>query len=394
MSRFSRFATVLTVALVVFAVAVPAFGAPASWQVVDVISHQEQSNSVLLVSGTLPESTTLPAEVSLSVPQGAQLQWAGEVFGGDPSKDIEATPAKTTQDGADVYTFTLTKARVGQVEIITPAVAFDGQAYTPSLTWVATQAVPEVRMSARIPAGSTIARPAEGAALEPGPEGYSYYTARFTDVKPGDTPSLAFAYSAAPAAAAPAAAGGGAADNTALLIVVLVVVVAAGAALAVSVSRKMASRSGAGDDDDEVVDTRGDRSAPSVQPSAEESTDEPAPRRVRPAVLMVTGLVLVVAVAFVMVGQSSKPQLVNGTLTRAFGGVGACTSTTLALTPAQGVDLARDGDKLIDSLAGIESIGLVTLHVDRSEMTVEFCDSSTNDGAIRNALASTGLVSW
>ncbi len=110
-----------------------------------------------------------------------------------------------------------------------------------------------------------------------------------------------------------------------------------------------------------------------------------------PVVLMTVILGLVVVIAFVVVGQSSKPTLVDGTLSRKFPGVGACQTAALAFTPADGVDLASQGDKLIDSLSAIESIGQVTLYPAESRITVEFCDSSTNEEAIKGALASTGL---
>ncbi len=253
MVRVTRFSALIAALALSLATAVPAFAAASSLQTVDVITHDEGSQSVMLISGTLPEDATLPAEISLSAPQGAQLQWAGEILGGDPSADPQATPEKSSAEGADVYTFTLTKARMGQVEVITPPAAFDGQStYAKSIEWVSTQAVPEVNITGRIPVGSTISQQVEGAQMQPGPDGFSYYTKTFADVKPGDTVGLSFAYSAPAAAPAGAATSAPASDNT-LPVVIAFLVVAIGVALfAVGISRKMAAKRAraAGDYDD------------------------------------------------------------------------------------------------------------------------------------------------
>lgn len=404
MVRFTRFSALIAALALSLVSALPAFAAASALQTIDVITHDEGSQAVMLISGTLPEDATLPAEISLSAPQGTQLQWAGEILGGDPSADPQATPKKSTAEGADVYTFTLTKARMGQVEVITPPAAFDGQStYAKSIEWVSAQAVPEVNISGRIPTGSTISQQVEGAQMQPGPDGFSYYTKTFTDVKPGDTVGLAFAYSAPPAAPAGAVTGAPASDNTMPMLIAFLVVVVGAALFAVGISKKMGAKRAraAGDaledDDDESPEAPTPATVAVVMESADETPepDEPVVRkRMSPVALMAVILGLVVVIAFVVVGQSSKPTLVDGTLSRAFGGVGACQTAALAFTPADGVDLAREGDKLIDSLNGIESIGQVTLYPAESRITVEFCDSSTNEEAIKGALASTGLVSW
>ncbi len=122
-----------------------------------------------------------------------------------PSADPELTYTKSTVDGSDVYRFTLTKSRIAQIEIVTSdAAGFDGKNYTPAVKWTATQAVPEVRLSARIPQSAQIVQAAPGAALQPGDSGYSFYTKSVKDVKPGDQLDMTFSYQvgAAPASGA------------------------------------------------------------------------------------------------------------------------------------------------------------------------------------------------
>ena len=214
-----------------------AIAEPTSWERVDVTLHSEQSGGVMLVSGQLPESTKLPAEAELSVPAGSSLQWVGQILGGDPTADPELTYAKSTVDGSDVYRFTLTKARIAQIEIVTSdAAGFDGTKYTPAVKWTATQAVPEVRLSARIPQSAQIVQAAPGAALQPGSTGYGFYTKSVKNVKPGDQLDMTFSYQVA---ATPTSGASTTSSGSTAQIIVILVAIAAGAFFVMAVRRKM-----------------------------------------------------------------------------------------------------------------------------------------------------------
>lgn len=402
MSLARRSATLVAALMVAVVAAGPAHAKDAAWESIDLVLHEGKGESVLIVGGNLPQSTKLPVQVSLPVPAGTQLQWAGEILNGPPENDPTVTPVTTTVDGRDIHTFTLTQSHVGQVEVAMPPSGFDGvSTYMPNITWISNQDVSSVEASVRIPRGSTIASPAEGAALEPGPEGYSYYTKTFKDVSAGDELKFTFAYTApaAPAQAAPAAGSGGA--GAIVPIAVFLVLVGAGAFIALKVSQKMAAKRAGAQPVmiDEPDDAAFEPAHADVQPQADHDVQddavEPAtgsPSRSPRPIVVAVGAVVVMVLAFVVVAQSTKPQVVNGTITRSYPGVGACTSTTLDLTPAAGVDLASSGDKLVDSLATVESIGDVTLYIAESRISVEFCTSSTNEQRIKETLAATGLV--
>ena len=122
-------------AAAVFALAVSpvttGFAAPTTWERVDVTQHSEQGGGVLLVSGELPATASLPADAQLSVPAGSGLQWIGEILGGASADDPELKFTKTTVKGNDLYRFTLTKSRTAQIEVpLTESMAFDGTTYT------------------------------------------------------------------------------------------------------------------------------------------------------------------------------------------------------------------------------------------------------------------------
>lgn len=402
MARFKKLALFTVVFVLALAGATQAFGAT-PWESMDVILHEDSSRGVLLVSGTLPKDAPLPAEVALSVPSDAQIQWTGEILGGDPKNDPSVTPVKSTIDGADVYTFTLTKARIGQIEAVVPPASREGTASVASIAWVSPQDVPEVCISGRIPSGSTISQPVDGAELTSGSDGYSYYSKTFTGVSAGDRLDLTFAYTApatAPSSsAAPVGTSAPSSNTGAIMIIMLVVGIGVGVS-AVAVSRKMSARA----EDAPVADAAPAKKKASAASSRSESGSKPksgtssapaAPRRkLSPATIMLLILVIVLGGSIFALAQSSKPPAVNGLITRSFGGLSACTTASLSLTPAPGADLGKDGNKLIDSLASVESIGEVTLDVPKSLLTVKYCESSTDEQTIKAALASTGLVSW
>jgi len=405
-------AVVLVTMLSAVSVAFAATNTTQQWDSVDVIAQDDPSESILLVSGVLPEDVKLPAQVELSLPAGAQLFWAGEVLGGSADQDPSVTPTKATRDGMDVYTFTLSKGRRGQLEATVPAAAtFDGSAYNASLKWSSSTPVPTVRLSVRMPQGSSVTTPAQGAIVEPAGEGASYYTQTFDNVKPSDPLALVFGYKVDPAAAAAAAAPAAATPaqsgtNNVVPIVLALGAVAGAIGLFVAVSRKMSSATAAHDDerDDEdaedATSNQPDTDSAGSQPSegADEggSPDgEAAARRLSPPAIMAIAIATVVVVAVIVLNLSSGPQIADGKMTKSFGGeASACTSATIALVPNQGVDLARSGEKVIDSFTGMQGIGSVTLYVGDPRVEVEFCESTTNEQAIRDALASSGLVSF
>ena len=72
-----------------------AFAAPAQWDSVDLVVHDENGKQLVILAGVIPTETALPAEVEIAVPAGLELQWAGEILGGDPGKDPSVAPKIT-----------------------------------------------------------------------------------------------------------------------------------------------------------------------------------------------------------------------------------------------------------------------------------------------------------
>jgi len=396
-----RSTRLVVAALLVMATALsitPAFAAPSGWQSVDVTLQTEQQQSMLLVSGELSPTAKLPQEAELAVPAGTQLQWIGEVLGGAPSEDPALQYTKSTEQGMDIYRFTLTKARIAQVEGVVQGMGgSDGANSTAALKWTAWQSVPEVRISQRLPQGTTIAQAAPGATLQPGDAGYSYYTKTVKAPKAGDVIDLTFTY-ALPAAGAPVGGGAstGPSSGSAPTIIVFSLAVAAFGFFIYRVRLKMRAKArihtGA-----QAKSSRTAAAKSSKQPHrkgrthAEQAAPQPV-RRVKPLVptLAIVGIVLV---GFLIVGnQGISAKVVDGKITKSFGAASPCTSASIPVMAKQGVDLASQGEKLVDAFTGHEGVGDVTLDIARSTVDITFCKSSQTEDAIRQILAGTDLV--
>ena len=398
MLRTTRFVVAALLALATTAFAVPAFGAPAGWQSIDVTFHTEQQQSITLVSGELPATAKLPYETELAIPAGTELQWIGEILGGPAAQDPEVKYVKTTVGGMDIYRFTLTKSRIGMLEGKAPgAPAFDGTTYVSTQKWTAWQAVPQVRISQRVPKSAQIVQTAPGAALQAGDTSYSYYTKTVKNPKAGDVVDLAFSYTL-PAAGATAtgAAAPGSGSNTAIVVFIAAVLIGGLGFLAFKVQRKMNAKNA-------VEASPAPRKAKSSA-QASRTTSAPAPvvpdeaeetpaKKVRPLVPILIIIVAMVAGVVYAAGQGTTARVDGGVITKTFSTAEPCATATVPVVASAGVDLAAKGAELIDTFDGAEGIIKVTLNLASSTMDIGYCESSQSEASVRQILAGSGIVS-
>lgn len=400
--------------MIILSTVVPATAAPTGWQKVDVTLHAEQTQALFLISGELPEDAKLPFEGELAVPAGTEVVWVGEILGGDPSKDPEVKYTKTTKGDLDIYRFTMKTARIVQIEGTLPnVITFDGTNYTTAAKWKVWQPVPEVRMSQRLPQGAKVVQPAEGASVEAGESGYSYYTKTIKKPKVGDTLDLSFSYAlgAAPAAAGTTPTTGG--NNTPLVIIALVVLIG-GFLAAVNINKKMVAAKAANApqtdgkpapkasakrveaqtafvEDDEMLEADEDEEDDSYD--EDEELSEAAPRRSLKPLLPMFLVIAVFVAGFVIAGnKGTSASVVNGRISRNFGSTSACQSTSVPYTVNEGVDLATSGDQLLKAFEGMEGVGEVSIDLAQSKIDMAWCISSQTEEAMRLALMSTGMV--
>ena len=144
---------VLTGALfsVAFLAAIPAWGAPSTWESIGVTLHGIGSDGAptLTVRGTLTPELVLPAVVQLSVPRAATLRWVGEVHGDNPINDTVAPFGLRSSKACDVLGITMQRARVAQVDMDPPVgwVVEGPRGIFVAMEWTAIEYVGHVRLA-------------------------------------------------------------------------------------------------------------------------------------------------------------------------------------------------------------------------------------------------------
>ncbi len=389
-----------TLAVAAFALAVAhvtaGFAAPATWERVDVTRHSEQDGSVLLVSGELPASASLPVEAQLSVPAGLELQWIGEVLGGPAADDPELKYTKTTVNGVDIYRFTLTKSRIAQMEVPTPGgQAFDGSTYTPSLSWTAAQDVPEVRLNLRVPQAAQIATPVAGASLLPGDAGYSFYSKTVNDVKAGDQLDLAVGYSLPAVAAASSAGAAPSGGSSVVPIMLVLLVLAAFIALVFAVRRKMSPGEYGADEEPDAREA-GRRAVESSDETVQElEPAEPGPAltgRAKRNLVTATIIGALIVAAIVVGAQTTKPKATGDTISQTFSSGEACATATIPLAVSADADPSKTAETLFAAIKPIPGLTTATYNRKTASIDIGYCESSSSEAALRQALAPTGMV--
>lgn len=399
MLRARRLVFPLLLVLLVFTQVAAAAAAPSGWKAIDITLQTEQQQSMLIISGQLPETVKLPHVAELAVPAGTQLQWVGEILGGDPSADPELKYEKSTANGMDVYRFTMTRARIAQVEGVLPSVtAFDGTNYATSLKWTAWESVPEVRISQRLPQGAQVVQAAADAELQTGDSGTSYYAKKVTSPKAGDAIDLTFSY-AVPSAPVRSGAGKGGPTSVPLIVMVVTAVLGFGFLVFAANRKSAASRMNEDAQPVKLQETQADETFDDESADGGDQTPvggPPSPlaprKQSKSALLLLVIAAVFVAGFFLAVKQSTSSAVVNGSISRNFGTPSACQSATFAYTANDGVDLSKQGAQIMKAFEGMDGVGVITLDLEKSTLDMSWCDSSQSEQSMRDTVTSTGLI--
>ncbi len=406
----SLFAVAVVALAVLIGGASVALAKPVPWDSVDLVVHDDNGKQLMILAGSIATETPLPAQVEIAVPAGLQLQWAGEILGGDVANDPAVTPKITKSGASDIYAFTLTKARTAQLELAIPgAVRVDGSKYAAAVTWTPHQELRELKIGFRIPTNAQIATPVPGATEVPGPTGFDYYRSTLTNVKANQPVTFAFDYTV-PAMAAGAAGTAGASSSNAATFLVIAGLLAIVAGLVWVISRKMAARnaSGAAPSKGSTASrgsakpaaaataksatarakASGSSSSTKATPSAQGSTGGGSKSR-----LVLVGVIVALVIgAFLAIQASSKPQVSGDVISRTFSSADPCTSTVVPLAAAPGSDLTDASEKLFAVLQTLPSITSAKIYKDQPRIEVGYCESTLQPGQVEQALSATGLV--
>ncbi len=92
----------------------------------------------VIVNVVLTPAVSLPATVSVPLPAGAQILWAGEILGGDPAADPSREYTIVPAAGGQIVRFRMEQVRVAQVEAALAPPEVTGGAVHAPLRWTNT----------------------------------------------------------------------------------------------------------------------------------------------------------------------------------------------------------------------------------------------------------------
>ena len=218
------------------ALAAPAFAlgatAPVANGALDVQAWAENNTLVVVSALTVPSNVQLPVTVRIPVPADAQVQWAGEVLGGDPNADPSRKyTIKKSPVGGSYAEFTIETTRVAQVDAFLPVLKTSGSDVSAAFEWVQSVSSPTTSISIRTPAGAGNVKiaPAPSGAPATNADGETLYAGSPIKLTPGsNTPvSLSYTIGAAHSPGATPAASNSSALYFALAMLIAVLVVLA-----------------------------------------------------------------------------------------------------------------------------------------------------------------------
>jgi hypothetical protein len=404
----------------VAASAVAVEGPLASLDITLLVQSQGGGEPLMLVAGQLPEGTQLPAEIALPVPEGAVVEWSGEILGTEVENDIPAEARIEQRDGANVVVFTLTQSLTGQAEVSYPNAVdpVDGYAYVGGYNLVAPVDAEAVRMAVALPPGGQPASLPEGTLSAQGPQGYTYYYQELNGVSAGDPLILAIQFGLeAVQPATGAGTGQPASSEVPPLVIVLIAAALAGAVLAVFASRSrskgaaMADEVGSAEamvaDDAEgvepvvIVDAEsGETDADVVPAETDTPADTPAPASsswLTPQRLVIIAGVLVVGIIVAVIlggqqGQVGVTEISNGVISERISD--ASGESTVELNTIISCDCPPEAEipKMFDALRTVPGVAHASVEEATLLMRVEYDPALTDEAAISAVLRQAGYL--
>jgi hypothetical protein len=236
-------AAAVAAAVLLIGVVSPAFAIEDLVTDVELWVDEEQGYGLLIVAGTLPEGTEMPAILELPLPQGARVSWVGELaLGGELGNDVERSHGVTQGVGGDILQIPLQESLEGQYEAIYIPTEIDGDRRATQLSWIQTSETATLSVAVRMPAN--IAE----VSIEPAPVGppgvnqfgQTYYVLEPLNPEPGDRLTVNVLYTQQSPLVDLDVRNEGSADYT--LLILLVVLVAVGGVLVYVVWSQRRSR--------------------------------------------------------------------------------------------------------------------------------------------------------
>lgn len=174
--------------------AAEASGAPQ--MAVQIWPEADPGKIIVIVSAQAAEGQKLPATVDLPLIEGAEVLWAGEIMGTDPSQDIQQTPKTVDAASGKAVRVAYTKGQSVQYEATMPGLTVNGTSVKASMKWVQTTEASKTSFAVRLPAGisDVSVRPAPAVEPQKNPAGESLYTLPDRALAAGDDVTIDIAY--------------------------------------------------------------------------------------------------------------------------------------------------------------------------------------------------------
>jgi copper chaperone CopZ len=361
---------------------------------------------LLIVSGTIPESTPLPATVNLAVPEGALVEWAGEIAGGEVANDPKADyELLETKDGWDIYSLTAKKYHVVQIEaqLSKPFQTMTGNDGSVNFTYVPATDADELKIGIETPANITDFEQKPGyEVFGSGGDGGMVYGPQLANTKAGEQYSAAFGFTTmADSGGGPSTSG----DSTTAIIVVLVIlaVVVIGALLVIINRQKSAAVTAA------QTKTYKDSPQRKAVPQKRKTTSQAKRVEVSkgkakasggfrwnsPQMLIIIIIVVVGIALLFWASQRNATNIVenNGVFSQVFAVGDPCATVEFNLKP----ELLDNPKKAAqDIFQAIRSSSLYVLDAsmdsNRGLLVIQYCGSSESEQNIVQFIESTGYV--
>lgn len=367
-----------------------ALAAPADLAWVRVGLHEEAGGASIIISAEVSTRTALPAEVQLSVPKGAKVRWVGEILGDDPPHDPRSAFTTRSAGDHDLVAFTLTRARVGQIEAALPgAFVREEQVKTLKLDWVSGGDV------ARVEAGLIIPPHAQAATSSPGLESHllsdhsTVHVARRQDLKAGDRVSVFVTYSDGEAAAASPVQRSGSGGSAGTLALLGAGILLAGGLFAVR-RKSGPGAAAAGEPDPCAPEEASASSAEEPADARPETRASGARRRVDPRlVILAVPAIVLAALVFAVQGGPGATSQSQDAVTRVLGS--AAGKATFETPVALDGELLHGSTHVFDALAPLPGLASATVRAP-GVLVLTYDPAQVAEEQIAAALAQAGLT--
>jgi|GEM_PF-1670724 len=360
------------------------------------------NHPIIIIGAYLFEDTSLPAQVSIAVPEGAQIVWVGEIAGTDPGADPTTTyELLETKDGWDIYLVDATKHHIVQIE------AQLTSAYLTSLApnygsadflYVPVTDVALLTVAAETP--SNVVNYDQKSGYEvygSGPNRGMLYGPSYIDAEANEVYGVSYNYETIEETAD--GSGSGTDSFSTVLIVLVIVLLAAVAALFFIISRQRTGttqteklHSGSSASRSKTQQNQGP-----ISKSGAKAAAKTGGFKLNSPQVLIIGLIVIAGVALLIWASSRNANTItenSGVYAQSFAAGDPCESVEFELTDAAMQNPKKAAEEIFKAIrsSGVHALA-ASLDSNTGIVSVEFCGSSANPDEIARAVESSGLVS-